>query len=84
METSFNKPFNFTNDESVDINLEHEITLAHSEMGLIMTDDGEPNNFHDAWFHPDMETRKKWRIAIKKEISCMLGNEVWENMTEEK
>ena len=58
LESSFNKPFNFSNDESVNINLEHEVTLAHSEMGIIMTNDGEPNNFHDAWFHPDMETRK--------------------------
>ena len=84
LESSYNKPFSFGNDESMNLELEHDMEMTDYEMGMLMTDEGEPNTFHDAWFHPDMEIRKKWREAIKKEICCMLGKEVWEDMTEEK
>ena len=79
LESSFNKPFDFSNDESVDINLEHEITRTDSEMWMIMTNDGEPNTFHDAWYDRDMENRKGRREAINKEIFVIVNSKMFSN-----
>ena len=83
METSYNP----TMDESAHIMTEDEVTctMTQDEMAIkneIYTKtEFEPKTFEEAWFHADLETRKKWREAIKKEICCMLGKDVWDNMT---
>ena len=37
----------------------------------------EPNNFNDAWFHPDDQEQKKWREAIQKELGDIQKRNVW-------
>ena len=37
----------------------------------------EPHTFNEAWNHPDMEQRKKWRDAIRKEFRDMINRGVW-------
>jgi len=37
----------------------------------------EPTNFKEAWHHPDVEERGKWREAIKKEFRDMTNRGVW-------
>ena len=39
-----------------------------------------PSNFHDAWFHPDPETRKKWREVIAKEANDIKKRNVWRDL----
>ena len=91
LETSYNKPFNLTDDEQMNINTEEEMlnaiitdTMIDYETGLINTDEKEPNTFREAWFHSDEQTKKKRREAIKKEISSMIVKQVWKDITEKK
>ena len=39
----------------------------------------EPQNFEEAWNHPDPILREKWRNAIMKEIQDMLKRGVWKH-----
>ncbi|KAL7571065.1 hypothetical protein ACA910_003779 [Epithemia clementina (nom. ined.)] len=51
-----------------------------SEMCLVSavtSDPDEPKDFQEAWHHPDLEARAKWRAAIKKELRCMREKGVW-------
>ena len=41
------------------------------------TIDDTPLNFRDAWWHPNLEKRGKWREAIRKEFHQMIKNMVW-------
>jgi hypothetical protein len=45
--------------------------------GAIESDVGEPTRFHDAWNHPNIDSRNKWRDAICKEIRVMKNKNVW-------
>ena len=40
----------------------------------------EPTNFEEAWENPDLQTRKKWREAIIKEINEMVNKQVWQEV----
>ena len=37
----------------------------------------EPNKFEEAWHHPDVQERGKWREAIRKEFRDMTNRGVW-------
>ena len=76
LETNFN-PHPKKQDELLHLTMEDEVCFVHVE-------DGEPLTFKQAWFHDNLEDRNKWRAAIMKEIKCMLGKGVWEDMTREK
>jgi Reverse transcriptase (RNA-dependent DNA polymerase) len=39
-----------------------------------------PENFQDAYNHPDEKLRAKWRAAIRKEFRDMIKRGVWRNM----
>jgi len=36
-----------------------------------------PKTFHEAWYHPDENFRKRWRAAIMKELDSMTKRKVW-------
>ena len=36
-----------------------------------------PKNFNEAWNHPDINIRERWRAAIKKEFHDMIRRGVW-------
>ena len=36
-----------------------------------------PKTFHEAWYHPDENFRKRWRAAIMKELDSMTKCKVW-------
>ena len=38
-----------------------------------------PENFQEAWNHPDEEERQHWREAIRKEFNHMIKREVWKH-----
>ena len=40
----------------------------------------EPKTFREAWDHPDVESREKWREAIRKEFRDMLKRGVWRHV----
>ena len=46
-----------------------------------VTDDNyvNPEKFEEAWNHTDIEERKNWRAAIKKEFDDMINKNVWSN-----
>ena len=39
--------------------------------------DGMPQKFRDAWDHPDLKVREKWRKGIKFEFKKMNERKVW-------
>ena len=41
----------------------------------------KPETFEEAYYHPDLKFRLRWRIAIKKEFRDMNSRKVWEMMT---
>ena len=38
----------------------------------------KPDKFEDAWNHPDIWNRRRWRESIIKELNKMLKHKVWE------
>ena len=41
----------------------------------------EPTSFDEAWNHPDVTCREKWRKAIHKEFADMNKQQVWQKTT---
>ena len=39
----------------------------------------EPTSFEEAWWHPDLKAREKWRAAIRLEFHSMIKRGVWRN-----
>ena len=37
----------------------------------------KPNNFNEAWNHQCQSDRRKWRVAITKELYCIENKKVW-------
>ena len=52
---------------------------AQAELALISAMSGarDPLTFNEAWNHPNLETRTKWRKAIEKEMNNMRKWGVW-------
>jgi ABC-type amino acid transport substrate-binding protein len=40
----------------------------------------EPETFKDAYYHPNLEERMKWREAVSKEFDEMKEKEVYEKI----
>jgi hypothetical protein len=41
----------------------------------------EPQNFQQAWNHPEIQEQKCWQQAIKKEYKDMINKEVWKKVS---
>ena len=54
-----------------------EIALEAALLGATDSGYGEPTSFREAWDHPDVPTRNKWREAIRHEFNMMLKRGVW-------
>ena len=48
----------------------------------IMSDPEEPQDFEQAWWHPDPQEQEKWRQAVKKELSDMISHKMWETVSQ--
>ena len=55
------------------INLIREVAFVTA----IMSDLEEPLTFQEAWHHPHLQERAKWRAAIRKEFKDMINRGVW-------
>ena len=54
----------------------HEIAFVTSTM----SDPDEPQSFQEAWWHPDIISREKWREPIRLEFKKMLDKGVWRHV----
>ena len=43
-----------------------------------------PDNFQEAWHHPNEENKEQWRLAIRKEFNDMIKRQVWRHTKREK
>lgn len=50
-------------------------TLDVALMGILTVK--EPHTFQQAWNHTNETERELWRIAIKKELGCMIERNLW-------
>jgi len=55
-----------------------ECAMMSAIIGTIGND--EPRNFKEAWWHTEQIKRKKWRKAIRKELSDIITQGVWKNV----
>ena len=59
----------------------YEMAFVHDEKQFEEPkEEDEPTTFKEAWFHPDLRVREKWRQAIEKEYHDMLERGVWEEI----
>ena len=52
-----------------------DLGLAASDK--LLDDDVEPQSFREAWDHPELEKRTKWREAIQKDFTDMNCRGIW-------
>ena len=64
----------------IDLAVFAQTTGIKTELGS-GRDEERPNTFREAWDHPNMEKRNKWRDAIKKEFNDMTKRGVWRKIS---
>jgi len=43
-----------------------------------MSQNDEPRNFQEAWYHQNTEKRQNWRVALRKEFKDIIQRGVWD------
>lgn len=71
-----------TRAQTVQLSQQHgdEFELEHVELAFFGESDEVkvPQNFTQAWFHPIMSKRKRWRESISEELESMMEKNVWD------
>ena len=84
LQASYNDDANKIIKESTDVktseNLNFLIDLSMISTKSISVPE-EPTSFNEAWNHPDITCREKWREVIRKEFANMNKQQVWQKTT---
>ena len=55
----------------------HQVHFAFKVEEIEEEEEMKPTTFQEAWWHPNLNMREKWREAIRLEFHQMLKNGVW-------